>query len=121
MNKKTLYFLGVVGAVVVVAISIQRGKSPHAEPLSPSAASKPAVRPSVPVSQPPSNIVVRAVETRQADDEMAVEKPSVSAARKRTGPAVRPTGSALAGGRRVIMRNFSNSWRSAALRTCTTR
>ena len=80
MNKKTLYFLGVVGAVVVVAISIQRGKSPHAEPLSPSAASKPAVRPSVPVSQPPSNIVVRAVETRQADDEMAVEKPSVSAA-----------------------------------------
>ena len=80
MNKKTLYFLGVVGAVVVVAISIQRGKSPHAEPLSPSAASKPAVRPSVPVSRPPANIVVRAVETRQADEmDSVVVFPRISA------------------------------------------
>ena len=80
MNKKTLYFLGVAGVVVAVAISIQRGKTPHAEPSSPAVASKPAVRPSVPVSRPSTNIVVRAVEARQTDEEMDVEKPSVSAA-----------------------------------------
>lgn len=80
MNKKSLLISSAVFVVIIAAISIQRSKSPHAEPLSPSVASKPAVRPSVPVSRPPSNIVVRAVETRQTDVEMDVEKPSVSAA-----------------------------------------
>ena len=64
---------------IIAAISIQRGKSPHAEPLSPSVAGNPVIRPSAPVPHVSTNIVVRAVETRQAEEE-DVEKTSVSAA-----------------------------------------
>lgn len=80
MNKKTLYLIAVACISIVVAICLMRNQSSEAAPPSSAAGDRPAVRPSVPVPQSASNIVVHAVETRQSEKEAEPEKQSISAA-----------------------------------------
>lgn len=78
MNKRTLFLAVAMGIAILAVFSIQRVKSLHAEAQASSANVKPPARPSVPVSNPPTNIVVRAIDTRQPEEEWDTANLSVS-------------------------------------------
>ena len=78
MNKKALFLSVAMGVAILAVFSIQRVKSLHAEAQASSANVKPPARPSAPVSYPPTNIVVRAIDTRQPEEEWDTADLSVS-------------------------------------------